>query len=209
MLAQSAQGVDLRIVDSVRNMLFGPPGSGGLDLPSLSIQRARDLGLPNYNQARISFGLAPVTSFDEISADPERVSRLAAAYASVDEIDAFVGGLAEDHVPGSMVGPLFHAAIQAQFENACAADRFWYENAQFSASDLATIRSTTIAGLLERNSGLTGLTGNLFSTRSDPVGPNGGGSTADRLGCRVSQHRWSRQSRVQPVRRRDRQLVAP
>ncbi len=176
MLGQPIENVDLRIGDSLRNMLFGPPGSGGLDLPSLSIQRARDLGLPSYNQARIDFGLAPVTTFAQISSDAATVSRLAAAYDSVDQIDAFVGGIAEDHVPGAMVGPLFHAAIKAQFENARTADRFWYENAQFSGSDLAAIRSTTIAELLNRNSGLSGLAGNLFSTTVDPVGPAAGGS---------------------------------
>lgn len=47
----------MHVIDDVRNFLFGPPGSGGMDLPALNIQRSRDMGLPSYNQARLDFGL--------------------------------------------------------------------------------------------------------------------------------------------------------
>ncbi|MFM8633799.1 MAG: peroxidase family protein [Planctomycetia bacterium] len=37
-----AQEIDTRVVDDVRNFLFGAPGQGGFDLASLNIQRGRD-----------------------------------------------------------------------------------------------------------------------------------------------------------------------
>jgi hypothetical protein len=37
--SQAAQEIDTKIIDDVRNFLFGPPGAGGFDLASLNIQR--------------------------------------------------------------------------------------------------------------------------------------------------------------------------
>ena len=36
---QLAQNVDTLVINELRNMLFGPPGSGGLDLTAINIQR--------------------------------------------------------------------------------------------------------------------------------------------------------------------------
>ncbi len=96
---QRAQNVDTKIVDDVRNFLFGDPGSGGFDLGSLNIQRGRDHGLPDYNQARIDYGLAPVSSFAEITSNTDLQAAIEATYGSVDNIDGWIGGLAEDHIP--------------------------------------------------------------------------------------------------------------
>src|SRR5262249_51528352 len=61
--------IDTRVVNSVRNFLFGPPGAGGFDLASLNIQRGRDHGLADYNTVRAAYGLARVTSFAGITSD--------------------------------------------------------------------------------------------------------------------------------------------
>ncbi len=124
-----AQEVDTLVVDDVRNFLFGPPGHGGFDLAALNIQRGRDHGLPSYNQARQQLGLEPATSFADVTSDPEAQRGLAAVYDSVDDIDAWVGVLAEDHVPGAMVGELAFHVLRDQFERLRDGDRFWYQNA--------------------------------------------------------------------------------
>jgi hypothetical protein len=124
---QIAQRVDAQVVDDVRNFLFGPPGSGGFDLASLNIQRGRDHGLASYNEARSAYGLAPATSFADITADPAAQAKLQAMYGSVDEVDAWVGGLAEDHAAGAMVGELVKSVLAHQFRRLRDGDRFWYQ----------------------------------------------------------------------------------
>lgn len=149
--AQVAQEVDPYLVDDVRNFLFGPPGSGGFDLAALNIQRGRDHGLADYNQVRTEMGLDPVTSFDQISSDPEVQSRLEEAYGSVDNIDAWVGMLAEDHVRGGTLGETASTIIAEQFLALRDGDRFYYENV-FEGRQLRDIENTTLADVIERNS---------------------------------------------------------
>ena len=55
--SQEMQEIDSKITDGLRNFLFGAPGSGGLDLASLNIQRGRDHGVGKYNQVRRELGL--------------------------------------------------------------------------------------------------------------------------------------------------------
>jgi hypothetical protein len=148
-----AQEVDPFIVDEVRNFLFGPPGSGGFDLASLNIQRGRDHGLPRYNAMRVSMGLAAKTSFADVSSDPVVQARLASVYASVDDIDLWVGGLCEDHVPGAMLGELLRSILVDQFTRLRDGDRFWYEN-HFSDSMVQELEQTTLARIIRRNTSI-------------------------------------------------------
>src|SRR5205085_257967 len=120
-----AQELDNQIVDSLRNFLFGEPGQGGLDLASLNIQRGRDHGLADYNATRQAYGLPKVTSFSQISSDPNVQQTLKTLYGSVDNIDLWVGVLAEDHAPGSSVGQLGKTIIADQFQRLRDGDRFW------------------------------------------------------------------------------------
>ena len=158
---QLAQELDNHVIDDVRNFLFGPPGAGGFDLASLNIQRGRDHGLPDYNQARIDYGLAPVTTFAEISSDVDTQAALAAAYPTVDDIDVWVGGLAEDHLPESSVGELFQTILVDQFERLRDGDRFWYQHA-LNQWDLPEVAATTLKDIIERNTDVCDLQANVF-----------------------------------------------
>ncbi|MYA02499.1 MAG: hypothetical protein F4038_09420 [Chloroflexi bacterium] len=151
---QLAQGIDLALVDEVRSMLFGPPGSSGRDLAALNIQRGRDHGLPRYNMVRTAYGLPPVGSFADISSDPEVQQALARTYADVNDLDLWTAGLAEDHVPGAMLGETFRTIIADQFRRLRDGDRFWFESDPcFLANPelLAEVRSTTLADIIRRN----------------------------------------------------------
>jgi hypothetical protein len=161
--------VDTEVVEGVRNFLFGPPGAGGLDLASLNIQRGRDHGLADYNDTREAVGVSRVTSFAEITSDKELQAKLKALYGSVDEIDLWVGGLAEDHFRGSSVGETFQTIIVDQFERMRDGDRFWYQN-QFSGRLLAQLQKTSLSDVIDRNTDLTSIQKNAFFFRSEVAG---------------------------------------
>ncbi|MEZ6132975.1 MAG: peroxidase family protein [Planctomycetaceae bacterium] len=159
--SQLAQELDVSVIDDVRNFLFGPPGAGGLDLVTLNIQRGRDHGIADYNQVRRDLGLTAVTSFDQITSSPELALALEDTYGSVDNIDLWVGGLAEDHLPGSSLGLTFTTIIVDQFERLRAGDSNWYQN-RFSGEQLRQLESTTLADVIERNTDIQGLQTNVF-----------------------------------------------
>ena len=75
-----ANPLDAHIVDGLRNFLVDPPD--GMDLAAINIQRGHDLGLGTLNQTREALGLAPYTSFDQLSSDPETAAAFEKAYGS-------------------------------------------------------------------------------------------------------------------------------
>jgi hypothetical protein len=180
--SQKAEEIDNKLVDAVRNFLFGPPGAGGFDLASLNIQRGRDHGLPDYNTTRAAFGLPRVTSFAEITSNETVQTELASLYGSVDNIDLWVGGLAEDHLRGSSVGPLFTAIMVDQFTRVRDGDRFFFENdPSFSSEEKRELERTTLADVIRRNSGISNIQDNVFFVQGEDdeghAGPGAGGVT--------------------------------
>lgn len=160
---EEGEDIDTNIVDDVRNFLFGPPGAGGFDLAALNIQRGRDHGLTDYNSAREAYGLARVTSFAQITSDADLQNSLQELFGTVDNIDVFVGGLAEDHVPGALVGELFRAVLADQFTRLRDGDSFWYET-RLSVDELATVSNATLADIIERNSGIGHMQDDVFKS---------------------------------------------
>ena len=49
-------------------------------------------------------------------------------YASVRDVDLYIGGVSERPVPGGLVGPTFGGIIAKQFRNLKQADRFFYDD---------------------------------------------------------------------------------
>ena len=154
--AQRAQEMDNMIVNDVRNLLFVISG-GGLDLASLNMQRGRDHGLPDYNTIRAAYGLPRVTSFAEISSNPEVQDALESAYGDVNDIDLWVGGLAEDHAPGALVGETVRAVLADQFIRLRDGDRLWYQNDPFFSyyTDwMEEVEETTLSDIIKRNTNI-------------------------------------------------------
>jgi peroxidase len=165
-----AQADDLMAVNDVRNLLFGNGGAtdNGLDLMARDVERARDHGIGTYNQVRVAYGLPAVTSFTQITGDATiqeklNATKLQAAYGTVDNIDPFEGGLAEVHVNGSDVGPLFTRILVDQFTRLRAGDRFFYLNESFNQEE-ATIfgKGNTLAEIIQANTNVTNLQRDVF-----------------------------------------------
>jgi len=157
----NTQEVDTQLVESLRNFLFGAPGDGGFDLASLNIQRGRDHGLPDFNSVRAAFGLPRITSFSQITTNSTLQFSLISVYGDVDSIDPWIGGLAEDHVEGSSVGPTFQVILANQFERLRDGDRNWYERS-FSGPQLNAIRKNRLSDVIRRNTTITKIQDNVF-----------------------------------------------
>jgi peroxidase len=159
-----SQATDLLAVGDVRNLLFGNGGAGGEDLMARDVQRDRDNGIPDYNSLRVAMGLSPITSFADISSDPKIQAEFATAYpGGVNTIDAFEGGLAEAHVAGSDLGPLFQRIIVDQFTRLRDGDRFFYLNESFNRQEMQILRDgNTLTKVIEANTPVTNLQENIF-----------------------------------------------
>ncbi|CAE7755893.1 PXDNL [Symbiodinium sp. CCMP2592] len=151
--SQHAQTVDIFVVDDVRNFLFGAPGSGGFDLASLNLQRGRDHGLPSYNDIRVAFGRPAVVNFSDINPDANVIAGLSASYADVDQIDAWVGLLAEPHRPGAFVGETLFRVLSEQFTKLRDADRFWYQT-YLPPHMVTEVENTKLSHIIRRNTGI-------------------------------------------------------
>ena len=111
--------------------------------------------------------------FSDITSDPDLAARLEALYGTVDDIDVWVGGLAEDHLPGSSMGELFTTVLVDQFERLRDGDRFWYENI-YRGHKLHEIDTTTLADVIQRNTGINGLQDNVFFAPHAPANQHPG-----------------------------------
>lgn len=144
---QQSNDADHRVIDGVRNNLFGPPGSGGLDLVAINIQRGRDLGIPSYITVYNALNPdAPITSFDDLIPifGEDIVPLFEEAYESVDQIDLWVGGLAEIAVEGALLGPTLGAIVSDQFARLRDYDRFFYQDQLEDSESFLSVVSNAI-----------------------------------------------------------------
>ena len=75
------------------------PGNPLFDMGTVDILRARERGVPRYNEFRRQLGLNPIRTFADLTADPEQVRRLEEVYGDrpqdVESLDLLIGTLAE------------------------------------------------------------------------------------------------------------------
>ncbi len=169
---QRSEEIDTLLVDDLRNFLFGPPGAGGLDLASLNIQRGRDAGVPTMNALTRPFGAASVSSFSQLTSDPNLAQALTTLYGSISNVDAWVGGLAQDHAPGASVGNFYQSIIQDQFRRLRDGDRLFYrgtaaglyENGVLNAdiAQIVDLDHLSLVDVIRANTSIDHLQENLF-----------------------------------------------
>ncbi len=148
--------VNSRRVDEFLNRvlttkLFQTSISPGMDLASLNIQRGRDHGLAPYpvwkNFCERVFGIA--NDFE----NSLTLVRFLELYGSLETLDLWVGGLAEERLPGSLLGATFACIFGITFANVRNGDRFYFENpGVFTPSQLSEIRDATLSHVICDNS---------------------------------------------------------
>lgn len=125
-----AQEADTLVSSALRNFLFAnvPEASSFVDLIAVNIQRGRDNALPSYNGVRKIFGLPPARRFSDITSSLTVQSQLSTLYSSPEDVDPWVGLMAEDHVPGASMGPTVLLIWEREFTRIRDGDRFFYRN---------------------------------------------------------------------------------
>jgi peroxidase len=166
-----AQATDVYVVAALRDLLFATLVGGDvdeIDLIAIDIQRERDVGLSTLNETRRALGLKRYNSFAQLTTDPVLQGNLQAVYGTIDNVDLFIGGLAENHASGAIVGPTFQAIIADQFQALRAGDRFFWMNEGFDRQTASMISNTTLADIIERNADTPNLQANVFIQAAIP-----------------------------------------
>ncbi|CAM9342758.1 unnamed protein product [Discosporangium mesarthrocarpum] len=141
-------------------------------LPVMALQRGRDHGVPSYNDAREAYGLERAESFADITGDITIQGLLSGAYGGdVDLIDALAGALAEGR-PGHGLGPLLqamqgallfsklNASYAEQLLRTREGDSFYHNHSR----PHEMVEGTTFAQLMTRNSGISFIPPDAFSS---------------------------------------------
>ena len=75
-------------------------GNAFLDMGTVDIVRARERGVPRYNEFRRQLGLNEIHSFDDLTDDPTVRAKLRSVYDKVEDLDLLIGTLAEAQTAG-------------------------------------------------------------------------------------------------------------
>jgi hypothetical protein len=152
----------------------GPGSDGAVSIDDPSILEFTELRDANGNVVPLG---SPDAAEDPVSGTRRSTvaSRLRAIYGpwgGIDKLDAFVGMLAERHVPGTELGELQLAIWTKQFQALRDGDRFFYGN----DDELRVIQSTygidyrhTLAEIVTENTN-TPVQGNAFAAQVDAGG---------------------------------------
>ncbi len=88
---------------------------------------------------------------------------LNAASMGYDKIDSWIGGLAEAHVPGSLLGETFDTVFVSTIQSLMDGDRFYYLYRLFGTQINEEVNNGQFKDIVERNTGLEHLNGSIFA----------------------------------------------
>ncbi|XP_050433058.1 peroxidase-like [Adelges cooleyi] len=137
---------------AITGLLFQSDGLGQ-DLESADIGRGRDIGLNTYGQYLKMAGRKYPEHWEDLDGfmEHDMIELLKTKYESIEEVEPFVGGILENSVEGSILGPTFVTVIAEQFSRLQRGDRFYYENGDlvhpFTPEQLQEIRKTSLSML--------------------------------------------------------------
>lgn len=124
-----------------------------IDFVVVDLTRGRDHGVAGYTKFhKHCFGKA-LNSFDDLKGlmSIENADLLIKTYKSVHDIELYVGGQAETHVKGAIMGPTLACLFGQQFHNLKFGDRYYFEHGEqagsFNTAQLASIRKMSLAAV--------------------------------------------------------------
>lgn len=135
------------------------PGNPVFDLGAIDILRARERGVPRYNEFRRQLGLNPISSFDELTDDKEQVAKIKEVYGDgpedVEKLDLLIGTLSEGHRPtGFGFGETMFQIFILNATRRLQADRFYtecYNEETYTREGLQWIDNSDFKTVLLRN----------------------------------------------------------
>nr|KAF6308580.1 thyroid peroxidase [Myotis myotis] len=146
--------------------------AGTFDLASLNLQRGRDHGLPGYNAWREFCGLPRLhtqADLGSVIANGSVADRIMRLYQHPDNVDVWLGGLAEDLLPGARTGPLFACLIGRQMKALRDGDRFWWEHGGvFTEAQRRELGTHSLSRVICDNTGLSRVPADAFRAATFP-----------------------------------------
>ena len=132
------------------------PGNPVFDLGAVDILRARERGVPRYNEFRRQFGLKPIRTFEDLTSDAAELATLKRVYNhDIELIDMHVGTRAEGRRPtGFGFGETLFQVFILNASLRLAADRFFtesYTEEVYTKEGLAWVDAATLKGVLLRH----------------------------------------------------------
>jgi len=137
------------------------PGNPVFDLGAVDILRARERGVPRYNEFRRQLGLNPIRSFEDLTLDPDRLAALKSVYGdgpqALEDLDLLIGTLAEDpqvRPTGFAFGETLFQIFILNATRRLQADRFYtdcYDEDTYTEEGLDWIDATDLKTVILRH----------------------------------------------------------
>lgn len=129
------------------------------DLGAADLIRARERGVPRYNEFRRQLGLKPISSFEELTDNKEHVQKLKELYGygpeAVEMLDLMIGTLGEGHRPdGFGFGETMFQIFILNATRRLQADRFYtdcYTEEYYTKEGLEWIDNASLKTILLRH----------------------------------------------------------
>jgi hypothetical protein len=134
---------------------FERPDGYFMDLAATDILRARELGVPRYNQFRKLLHLPPANSFEELTDDPALAEKIRRVYNNdIDRVDAIVGMFAEKRPQGFAFSETAFRIFILMASRRLNSDRFFTKDFTpevYTQAGMDWIRDNTMSTVLLRH----------------------------------------------------------
>lgn len=132
------------------------PGNPVFDMGAIDILRARERGVPRYNEFRRQLGLNPIRTFDDLTPDEDVVAKIEEVYGDdVESLDLLVGTLAEGHRPTNFgFGETMFQIFILNASRRLQADRFFtddYREEVYTAEGLQWVDDSSFKKVILRH----------------------------------------------------------